>query len=448
MHWGGQEALYRDTQTVLRQTTQELMRVLQSRRGTLTFIRDAINRRPDLSLPQLQAIGASATQHTRHLLGTGLIRSYRNIHWWFGPESLSPAQLKRLNEAMVQWGQLPGVWTVPSTFVTELPKSRTSLVMWEPLRTSSYAHSAVIGAFNLNALLEDFVATRLSPHYPVEIANGEQPLFRSKDWRLASHDHRLITIEYRLEIDAVHLILRMQPGKTQIVQTLSWFNYLVIGLSLIAGLAVSGIVWMLVARTWILQRAVSRRTKALRRTLERLRQLATTDELTGLYNRRFFLDRFAFEYDRAKRYHRPLSCLMIDINGFKQVNDWLGHHAGDLVLKRVSGYLKPALRQSDILARLGGDEFTIILPETNANQATVVAEKLRRLRIPLPQGQQRIPPLSLSVGLSCLDLEGSAQTQEDLIQAADKSLYVDKERHRYTSATPMPHQPVAPATQF
>lgn len=452
MQWGGYSALHRDTQVVLAQARQELLRALTSRRGTLTFIRDTINQRPDLTTTHLQAIGISATQHTRHLLGTGLIRSRKAPQWWYGPLSLSSQELSQLNRSIVQRTQLRGVWNVPSTFIVITSRSHVVLAMMEPLDTPTYSESALLGAFDFKALLEDFVNTRLSPHYPMQVFYEDQLLVRSDDWQSIQPGNKPILVETELTIDSVPLMLEMQPGSTRVVRTLSWFTLLLIGLSVVAGLGVTGIVWILAARTWLLQQAVTRRTKVLRRTLKRLRQLATTDELTGLSNRRFFLERLSWEYDRAIRYHRPLSCLMIDINGFKQVNDWLGHQVGDVVLKRVAQHLKPLLRQSDILARFGGDEFIVLLPETNTQQAMIVAEKLRRLRVSVAEGQRRVPPISLSVGISSLNHEGHPRTLEDLIQTADQALYASKQYHRTTMPSPgvsarQPHSNHSSTTQ-
>jgi diguanylate cyclase (GGDEF)-like protein len=174
-----------------------------------------------------------------------------------------------------------------------------------------------------------------------------------------------------------------------------------------------------------LQRLVRRRTAALRRTAERLRQLATTDELTGLYNRRFFLERWQWEFERSKRYGRPLACLMIDVDGFKQVNDVVGHHAGDFILKQVAQELTTHLRQSDILARFGGDEFIGALPETSLEQATAVAEKLRGLAFRGPwTNHQHLGPVRLSVGLSYMQANESA---EQAIQNADAALYASRQ---------------------
>ena len=115
--WSGHQALKSDTHTVIAQASQQFVRALQSRRGTLTFIRDTLNRRSDLSVLQLQAMGASAVEHTRHLIGTGLTQSTQDPAWWSGPAGLSQAELSQLNRAILQRTQLRGIWRVPSTFV-------------------------------------------------------------------------------------------------------------------------------------------------------------------------------------------------------------------------------------------------------------------------------------------------------------------------------------------
>lgn len=440
MRWRGQRALQSDTGSVVAQAGQQLIRSLESRRGTLTFIRDTLNRRADLSRPQLEALGLSATEHTRHLLGTGLLRASAAPEWWARPQHVSERERDSMNRAVVQRAKLRGVWRVPSTFVTTVEGQRTFLIMLEPLRTPVYPQSAIMGVFDLKPLLEDFFSTRVFQH-PVQILDGTTLLYRSAAWQSTTETVHPITAEDPIAVDAARWTIQMQPGSTRVAQTLSWFNVLLVVLSLIAGLGMTIIVWILAARTWLLQRAVARRTAALRRTSERLRQLATTDELTGLYNRRFFLDRWAWECDRAKRYQRPLACLMVDVDGFKQVNDRLGHHTGDLVLKDVARELKAALRQSDILARFGGDEFIVALPETTHEQAEAVAQKLRQVSLRASgDSQRRVPDVRLSVGLSYV-VPGD-QEPEEIIQAADQSLYSAK-RQAHAARSRTKHTPAS-----
>ncbi len=432
IHWRGHQALQNDTHTAIAQTGEQLVRALQSRRGTLTFIRDTLNRQSDLTPSQLQAMGASAVQHTRHLLATGLIQASQRPIWWSGPHDLSRAEFAQLNRAIINRTGVRGMWSAPSTFVTTTRTQRPLLVMMEPLRAAAVPQSAVVGVFDVKPFLEDFVRSSVSPRMPLQLLDGETLVYRSTNWQPATPAHRPIILEQPVVLDATRWTIQMQPGSTRVVQTLSWFNVILIALSVIAGLGVTAIVWILAARTWLLQRLVARRTAALRRTSRRLRQMAITDELTGLYNRRFFLDRWGWEYERAKRYQRPLVCLMVDINGFKQVNDTLGHAAGDLVLKQVAQELKTTLRQSDILARFGGDEFIIALPETSLAQAELVAEKLRQVRVTVPDGPRHgVPTVNLSVGIGRVTEE--EDSPEEILEAADQSLYEWKRRSKTVS---------------
>ena len=425
IRWRGRQAVQSDTGTVIAQTSQQLVRSLQSRRGTLTFLRDTLSRQPDFAAGPLQAMGGSAVEHTRHLLGTGLVRGSEPLVWWAKPAALSQASLAELNRAVARRRRLRGTWRVPSTFVTASATERPLLVMLEPLHYSAGRKQAVIGIFDLKPFLADFFAATLPHPCPVQILDGSQVLYQTGDWNVPASGPGPIVAQEAVSIDAAKWLLQMQPGSSSMAQTLSWLNVLVIALGIIAGVGITVIVWILAARTWILQRAVERRTAALRRASERLRELATRDELTGLYNRRFFLEHLEWECDRAKRYQRPFACLMVDLNGFKQVNDRLGHHAGDFILKRVAQELALALRQSDILARFGGDEFVIALPETTPAQAEAVAEKLRSLRIEAPKGTAHdVQAVTLSVGMS--RLEPNRERAQDLLEAADRSLYAWK----------------------
>jgi len=433
IRWGRHHALQSDTHTVISLAGNQLVRSLQSRRGTLTFIRDTLNRRADLTFPQLQAMGASAVEHTRHLMGIGLIRADQPLVWWALPQHLLKAELAQLNRAATGRAKLRRAWQVPSTFAVTTREGRILLVMLEPLKTAADRRSAILGAFDLKPLLEDFFTSGVLQPHPAQLLDGEAVLYRSSDWRAPADANGPVIAQRDVVLDATRWRLQMQPGATRVVQALSWFNVLLIGLSLVAGGGVTVIVWILAARTWILQRAVARRTAALRRTSERLRQLATTDELTGLYNRRFFLNRWELEWERAKRYERPLACLMIDVNGFKQVNDRLGHAAGDVLLTHVAEELKTMLRQSDLLARFGGDEFVIALPETTLAQATSVAEKLRKVSIPVPDGESRgVACVTLSVGVS--RIQQDSETSKEVLEAADESLYAWKRRIKLASA--------------
>lgn len=430
-HWRQERVLEAEISGQLQQTKKQLFRTISSRRGTLTFIRDTLNREPNLSFSQLQAIGASASEHTRHLLGTGLTRYTAKPIWWDGPQQIDRREFQTLNASIIQRSKIPGIWSVPSTHIVDTESQRTFLVMMEPLRTSKLRNTAVVGVFDAIPLLEDFFSTITASRHLFRIVSGDRVLYEDTHWiPLDSNapNDVLVSAEDTLTIDAMHWVIQVQPGETGLVQTLSWISILVITLSAIAGFGGIGIIWLLATRAYILQQAVIRRTAALRRTTSRLRQLATTDELTGLFNRRFFLSRWNLEFQRARRYQRPLACLMIDVNGFKEVNDKLGHPAGDQVLKTVAETLKNQIRNSDLLARFGGDEFIIALPETAPDQAATVADKLRKIRIPAQDDTSVSVTLSVGIGT----LQGTENSPAEVLKAADGRLYRDKRQSKIT----------------
>lgn len=157
------------------------------------------------------------------------------------------------------------------------------------------------------------------------------------------------------------------------------------------------------------------------------RELSMTDELTGIFNRRYFNQRYDREVQRAQRYERPLSVIMIDIDHFKMFNDKHGHLMGDRVLQGVATLLERSIRKSDILARFGGEEFVILLPEIDKERGRKVAEKLRRAieRADFPKGTtQPLGRITISLGLASFP-EDSGRSP-DLLERADRALYTAK----------------------
>ena len=154
----------------------------------------------------------------------------------------------------------------------------------------------------------------------------------------------------------------------------------------------------------------------------RLERMATEDELTGLPNRRHFLNLARREVAQAARYDRSLSLLMIDLDNFKRVNDTMGHAAGDQVLAETAGVMRQALREGDLAGRMGGEEFAVMLPHTAAKDAWEVADRLRRLveswEVQTPQGPCRV---TISLGLSTM--RDKDESIEDLLRRADQALY-------------------------
>ena len=163
------------------------------------------------------------------------------------------------------------------------------------------------------------------------------------------------------------------------------------------------------------------------RLFQETNRLAITDELTGLFNHRHFYHRLEQEFKRAKRYDRPLSLIIFDIDFFKRYNDLRGHLAGDEALRLLANRLRSNTRGVDILARYGGDEFCIILPETDLRQALVQAERIRSAmeRDP-PHGQEPAAGERITVSLGVACLGPNMDQVEDLVRAADQALYRSK----------------------
>jgi len=163
------------------------------------------------------------------------------------------------------------------------------------------------------------------------------------------------------------------------------------------------------------------------RMLESSRQLAITDELTRLFNHRHFLQQLTNEINRAKRYNRPLSLLMLDIDHFKDYNDTYGHLKGNEILKGLAGILKELSREVDIPARYGGEEFTIIMPETNRRRGRILAERLRKMISNHPfQHREKLPKGRITVSIGLATCPDNAMTPFALIEASDKALYEAK----------------------
>lgn len=155
---------------------------------------------------------------------------------------------------------------------------------------------------------------------------------------------------------------------------------------------------------------------------QKLRSLATTDALTGLVNRGYMAIQFQKEFDRSRRYERPLSILMIDLDNFKKINDTYGHQTGDQTLEAVARILSSRSRIHDICARYGGEEFAVLLPETDVEGAMVIAERLRKA-IEEHEFVTRGPRIRCTVSIGVAHLGGeSDSTMEGMIAAADKAL--------------------------
>lgn len=201
--------------------------------------------------------------------------------------------------------------------------------------------------------------------------------------------------------------------------------------------AASGIDWPVrvrgsgrdVADDAALEAQVEARTRALLEQNRRLESMALTDELTGLSNRRHALLTFAREWEVSIQQDTPLSCLVIDADGFKQVNDNHGHDAGDEVLRSLSDCLRSAVRAGDVVCRLGGDEFLVICPGVHLEDAMQLAEQIRLrvsgMRVPVGEGEWN-GSISVGVAARLPDMDNL----ESLIKQADAGVYMAKRRGR------------------
>lgn len=169
---------------------------------------------------------------------------------------------------------------------------------------------------------------------------------------------------------------------------------------------------------------------------EKLKLLGLSDALTGIHNRRYFMQRLDEEVGRSLRQKLPLSCLFIDIDHFKAFNDTYGHSVGDQVLRYVSGILKKQMRLDDVLARYGGEEFAVLLSNTDTDLAQEIAERIRHS---IDEAKLKVDSvtevLSVTVSIGCTTMHNAnsynvALLGETLLNVADQALYVSKDSGR------------------
>lgn len=172
-----------------------------------------------------------------------------------------------------------------------------------------------------------------------------------------------------------------------------------------------------------LSRALERRylVKENKHLFEEIQRLAVTDSLTGLYNRHKLQDSLDTEVERAKRYSRPLSIIMIDMDELKVINDTFGHAAGDEALKLVAKSIQRSIRKVDLGTRFGGDEFIVLLPEADCEEAVSVAKRIREAisAVEFDSGK-------LSVSMGVVQWHSGFDTHKDFVSAVDEAMYLAK----------------------
>lgn len=165
---------------------------------------------------------------------------------------------------------------------------------------------------------------------------------------------------------------------------------------------------------------------------DKIEEVSTTDELTGLHNRKYLQERLDAEISRARRYKTPLSCLLFDIDFFKVVNDMYGYEWGDVLLRNLSDKLKQMIRKEDVLTRYGDEEFILILPNTSEDNAFLFGERFRRdiekMEF-IPAGEEERHPITVSGGISTYPcLKNVDEDANTIIRYAEHALYNAKKR--------------------
>ncbi|MFO7945156.1 MAG: sensor domain-containing diguanylate cyclase [Anaerolineales bacterium] len=157
-----------------------------------------------------------------------------------------------------------------------------------------------------------------------------------------------------------------------------------------------------------------------------LHEKAHSDRLTGLPNRRALEKKFTKELNRAKRYNRKLSILFLDLDNFKEINDWYGHQAGDAILKKIAVNLQRMTRNPDFISRFGGDEFVMLLPETCAQEASQGGKRIQALLDELLKSSSKEWEVSLGISYGSATFPKDGQTLIELLNTADQNLYRNK----------------------
>jgi len=203
--------------------------------------------------------------------------------------------------------------------------------------------------------------------------------------------------------------------------------------------ALNGLICVAVSLMAFVLAAISRRShvelerryraRLFIRNLE-LQDMAMRDDLTQLFNRRYFFERLRRELDRARSLQSPLAILVLDVDQLKGVNDTYGHKVGDIVLANLAKLLVKCTRTSDIPARLGGDEFGVIMPETDKDGAFAVANRLQRALDVNPVYEQDGDSLKMKVSLGVSGFPWGGDTVDEVVQWADTHMYAAKTSHR------------------
>lgn len=334
-----------------------------------------------------------------------------------------------------------------------------------PIEQGTESAGFIVGFYGMQPLLTAIRKT-LAQEYVVELIDDGETVFRSTNAQRAANAGW--TVQHPVALYGHEWMLRMTPTRAAVKSRLSWLPES----ALVLGLALAVLIGVTVNQTQRARATAARLTGEVRRRArvesqlrrsqedlerrvaertadledkqnelaainKRLEALATTDDLTGLCNRRRFLEVLDAEFKEAQRLERTFAVSMFDLDRFKPINDTLGHHAGDVVLQRAAAVCAEQLRETDWLARYGGEEFMALITGATAEAAGAVAERMRAaiesLRI---EYDGRDVALTASFGVTAIG--GADDDLEALLHRADDAVYEAKDGGRNQVVTRLP----------
>lgn len=299
-------------------------------------------------------------------------------------------------------------------------KSEKEMFLYHVLPIIGEADKILLVRLRANLILKEQSVKSVHSKYFIEISGPHEKGLLIGDGNKKSSQ----VVMGRLGLAQVPFTLRLISKEKE---KFPWDRFPTYGLGLGMTFAIVSFLALLQKKNVSLEEA----KKVVEEDKRKLHELAIKDPLTGIFNRRHFEKLLHAEFQRAKRYDRSLSCIMTDIDHFKNINDIYGHECGDMALKEVANLLKGNLRTVDILARYGGEEFVMILPETDSRDSTLVAE---RLRIKMENNSLSCKGEKLSVtssfGVSTMKFDPDITHQHNLVSLADDALYQAKRSGR------------------
>jgi diguanylate cyclase (GGDEF)-like protein len=316
--------------------------------------------------------------------------------------------------------------TVTFTRSIELAHGGKEFRVFVPIFRGETFGGFILGVFRAQTSLEKLLGDDIAPGYSIAVDDGEKEIYRRSD---DGGQHQVgWGQETSISLHGVRWRVRVWPTPRLLAnaQSSAPEAVLVIGL-VMASLLASTIFLAQTARrrgneVEAINRALQERITEIRSAMEREKELARTDPLTGAMNSRAFGELATAELHRARRYERPFTLAYVDIDDFKAVNDRFGHSTGDTLLRLVAETMKHNSRAVDVVARVGGDEFVVLLPETGPGPAQVVSRKLQERLLGVVQ--QNGWPATFSIG--AITFISPPATVDEMLRLADRLMYSAK----------------------